>query len=105
MTKARLEELYNISAPTWEGLKIEGLEEQLKEIDPEVTFEVCSGADMNKAYKLTNSNAYPDDLNIVILTHWSIPMMSWKFNYGCRWLDDVIDNNKYRQQEINKAHA
>lgn len=102
MTKQRLEELRHKSAPTWEGLDTEGLDEQLKEIDAEVTYEVCTGEEMNKAYKLTGSNAYPDDLSIVILTHWSIPMMSWKLQYGCRWLDDVIDNNVWREKEKKK---
>lgn len=101
MTKERLEELYNISAPTWEGITLEGLDETLKGIDPEVEYEICSGKDMNDAYGLTDDNAYPDDLNIVILAKWSIDMMAWKLRYGCRWLDDVIDNNERRQIRIN----
>lgn len=97
MTYERLEELRNQSAPTWEGLSTEGLDEQLKEIDPEVSFEVCTGKEMNDAYGLTGNNKYPDDLNIVILTNWSINMMDWKLKFGCRWLDDVIDNNLMRE--------
>lgn len=85
------------SAPTWEGLSIEGLEEQLKHIDPEVEAVYCTGYTYNKAYGLTGSNAYPDDLTIVFLINWSIPMMEWKFKFGCRWADDVRDNNLRRE--------
>jgi len=100
MTADRLNELYGISAPTWEGLSLEGLDKTLKELDTEVEYEVCTGKEMNKAYKLTGDNAYPDDINIVILTKWSISMMAWKLKYGCRWLDDVIDNNLRREGRI-----
>lgn len=98
MTNERIEELRRKSAPTWEGMKTEGLSENLKEIDPEAEFEVCSGKEMNEYSDLTGSNAYPDDLHIVILTKWSINMMDWKLKYGCRWLDDVCDNNEWREQ-------
>lgn len=97
MTKKRLEELRQQSAPTWEGIDPNGLDETLKEFDPAVEYEFCSGKDMNEAYGLTGTNAYRNDLNILILTKWSINMMAWKLQYGCRWLDDVIDNNLRRE--------
>ena len=99
MTKERLEDLRKMSAPTWEGLSTDGLDEELKKIDPEVEYEVCTGKEMNDTYHLTGTNAYQDNLSIVILTNWSISMMTWKLKYGCRWLDDVIDNNIQREKE------
>ena len=98
-TKEELDAMANKSAPTWEGLALEGLEEQLKELDPEVEAVYCTGKTYDEAYGLTGDNAYPDDLTIVFLDKWSIDMMQWKFNYGCRWADDVRDNNLAREQE------
>lgn len=100
MTKERLNELYGISAPTWEGLVLEGLEESLKEIDPKAKYEVCKGKEMNEIYGLTGINAYPEELNIVILTEWSNFTLDWKFKYGCRWLDDIVDNNLMREENV-----
>ena len=97
-TFEELESMADMSAPTWEGLSLDGLEEQLKEIDPKVEAVYCTGETYNKAYGLTGNNAYPDDLTIVFLTKWSVGMMSWKFSYGCRWADDVRDNNVARER-------
>ena len=98
-TKEELEARANKSAPTWEGLSLEGLEEQLKEIDPEVEAVYCTGETYNKVYGLTGDNAYPADLTIVFLDNWSINMMDWKFKFRCRWADDVRDNNLRRERE------
>ena len=91
-----LEALANKSAPTWEGLLLDGLEDQLKEIDPEDAV-YCTGKTYNEVYGLTGNNAYPNDLSIVFLIKWGIPIMNWKFKYGCRWADDVKDNNLARE--------
>lgn len=98
MTKERITELRGKSSPTWEGLSLDSLSDALKGIDPEAEFEVCSGKEMNEYSGLRGSNAYPADLHIVILTKWSINMMDWKLRYGCRWLDDVCDNNERRER-------
>ena len=96
-TREELDQIASQSAPTWEGLSLEGLEEQLKEIDPEVRAVYCKGSTYNDAYELTGDNRYPADLTIVFLIKWSIPMLDWKFKYGCRWADDVLDNNLDRE--------
>lgn len=103
-TKKELDDLTKVSAPTWEGLSIDNLESQLKGIDPKVEAVYCTGATYNKAYKLTQDNAYPNDLTIVFLKNYSISQMSWKLQYGCRWADDVKDNNLRRQRAINRAN-
>lgn len=97
-TLEELEELADNSMPTWEGLNLEGLEEELLEIDPKVVVVYCNGKTYNEAYGLTGDNAYPDDLHIVFLDDFSIPMLDWKFKFGCRWADDVRDNNLMREQ-------
>lgn len=98
-TFEELEAMADISAPTWEGLSLDGLEEQLIEIDPKVVAVYCTGETYNKVYGLTGDNAYPKDLTIVFLKDFSINMMDWKFKFGCRWADDVKDNNIRREDE------
>ena len=100
-TKKELDALASESAPTWEGLALEGLEEQIKAIDGEVEVAYCTGKTYNKAYGLTGDNAYKDDLHIVFLIlpqgYGPGKMMKWKMQYGCRWADDVKDNNIRRK--------
>ena len=98
-SKEELEKLAGKSAPCWEGLSLENLEDQLKEIDPEVEAVYCTGKTYNETYGLTGTNKYPDDLTIVFINKFSINIMKWKFNYGCRWADDVRDNNLWREEE------
>lgn len=53
-------------------------------------------------YHLTESNAYPDDLHILMiaLDNWEgpgrLPMV--KFQIGARWLDDIVDNNTIKEK-------
>jgi hypothetical protein len=100
-TKEELDALASKSAPTWEGLALEGLEEQIKAIDDKVEIVYCEGKTYNEVYHLTGNNAYPDDLHIVFLVtpekYDLKEMMKWKLQYGCRWADDVKDNNLARE--------
>ena len=56
-------------------------------------------------YGLTDKNAYDDDLNFlsIDLDNWSemgkLPF--YKMQVGARWLDDIVDNNKVRQDKID----
>lgn len=89
-----LQFLYNHSAMTWEGLREE---------DFQVALETCGGEGaqgyltkgevMNDLCQLTGSNAYPDDLNIFSV----VPFKGLAIMYGARWMDDIIDNNAYRE--------
>ena len=59
------------------------------------------GKVMNDIYKLTNSNAYPDDLNILILDPdcYIVSRLVIKiYELGGRWFDDVVDNNLSREK-------
>ena len=110
--ETKIRELKNGSAFTWEGLS--GLENDKEVIlddfkkanvldDVEIfEFYTWKGELMNQIYQLTGSNAYPEDLTFV-----SIPLSMFnnnvgklalvKFQFGARWLDDIVDNNACRE--------
>jgi len=64
---------------------------------------VTTGATMNQLYGLTGTNAYPADLCIVSVDLNDLGkldrIMLTRFEYGGRWLDDVIENNLRRERE------
>lgn len=105
----KISELEDGSAFTWEGMSIDDknlkdIVEALKEETPiklPVTFYTWKGKDFNEKYGLTDSNAYPDNLDFlsISLDNWSemgnLPF--WKMSVGARWLDDIVDNNARRQ--------
>lgn len=108
-----LDKLYDDSAFTFEGFMVDDenltklvnfLKENTEVILPIKIYRI-SGEMMNSKYGLTEDNAYPDDLNIVSLplTNWknlgNLP--SYKIQIGARWFDDIVDNNRMRQEEIN----
>lgn len=61
----------------------------------------ATGEKVNNLYGLTGRNAYPNDLDIVLLPldNWNelgdLPMI--KIQIGARWFDDIVDNNRMRQ--------
>ena len=96
------------SAPTFEGLAEESLNAMAETFEKEFGFNkskvyVLSGKDMNAAYGLTGTNAYPDDLNIVSLDfadlwpHEKLDYIKMR-RYGIRWMDDIVSNNLYRER-------
>lgn len=96
------------SAPTFEGLNLNSLDAMAKIFEKEFGFNkskvyVLSGKDMNAAYKLTGTNAYPDDLHIVSLDfsdlwpHEKLDYIKMR-RYGVRWMDDIVSNNLYRER-------
>lgn len=108
-----LNKLYDDSAFTFEGLRTDDenltklvnfLKENTEVILPIKIYRI-SGEMMNSKYGLTEDNAYPDDLDIVSLplTNWKnlgdLPMI--KIQIGARWFDDIVDNNRMRQEENN----
>lgn len=108
-TKEELNVLYNESALTFEGMNIdnenlsdimEWLESHNAITNEEPIFHIIKGNLMNKVYKLTGNNRYPDDLNILSITNIvqskiTIP----RFEVGGRWFDDICDNNAEREKE------
>lgn len=106
-TKAQLDNLYNQSALTWEGLtsdeeNLNAVKEWLKEHgtllkDTEPTFHIITGDLMNVIYDLAGSNAYADDLTIVSVTDINqMAITIPRFEVGGRWFDDIVDNNAMR---------
>ena len=60
---------------------------------------------MNEKYGLTENNAYPEDLNFISIDLDNFKDMeklaTIKIKIGARWLDDIVDNNKFRQDKID----
>lgn len=109
--RAKLEELYEGSALTWEGMcdsteNLEAICKAFVEIgaNPNEKLEFCSvrGSAMNQAYGLTGDNAYQDDLTILScpldgFDNWKA-LVYWRMRSGGRWFDDIVDNNTCREQ-------
>ena len=109
-TKEQLNELYNQSALTWEGLSadeenLNAVENWLKEHGAiiegkEPAFYIITGELMNTTYGLTNDNAYSKDLTLVSVTDIDQTKIALpRFEVGGRWFDDVVDNNVRRERE------
>lgn len=109
-TEEQLNELYNESALTWEGLStsednlnavMEWLKDHKATIEGvEPIFHITTGRLMNKYYGLTGDNAYPNDLNIVSVTNINqMAIVLKRFDVGGRWFDDIVGNNARRENE------
>ena len=93
-TLDQLEELYDASAMTWEGLSENSFEQALKVAGfPGAKGFLTKGSTMNKLCKLTGNNAYPDDVNIFSIKDFQ----GLAIYFGARWIDDIIDNNARRE--------
>ena len=107
-TKEQLDALYNQSALTFEGLSSD--EDNLKAVRnwleehgaityTEPDFHIISGEFMNEVYGLSGSNAYPEDLTIVSVTDIDqMAIVIPRFGCGGRWFDDIVDNNRMREE-------
>lgn len=106
ITREQLDELYNLSALTFEGLSadeenLNALRNWLKEhgaikyIEPD--FHIITGKFMNEQYGLSGSNAYPEDLTLVSVTDIDqMAIVVIRFAVGGRWFNDIVDNNASR---------
>lgn len=98
------------SALTWEGLRLEDLPAVTEwmakygaKFKDGASVYVTEGKDMNAAEGLTGSNAYPNDLHIVSfrledIENWQKLMLP-RFEVGGRWMDDILENNRRREEE------
>lgn len=105
-----IEELKEGSALTFEGTcidddNLEWLMKWFEEHDCKMLrddFYVIKGKQMNDKYGLTGNNRYNDDLNILCVKLSDLSQINNiimpRFEIGGRWLDDVIDNNLYREK-------
>lgn len=109
--KPMLDELYGGNALTFEGTVINEdnlgyLVQWLNHFNCPMKkndFYVIKGRVMNRVYKLTGSNAYPGDTNILCLKLSDLSNVGAivlpRFQIGGRWFDDVVDNNARHQKE------
>lgn len=101
-TKEELQELYDCSALTIEGLVEESIDEfvsaMLEDGCQVESANIVKGSTMNRVYGLNGNNSYPDDLTIVALTGNFMPVVVKRFSFGGRWFDDIVDNNAFREE-------
>lgn len=77
---------------------------EVTDVNDDETGYIISGGQMNDHYGLTSHNAYPRELNILVIPlkafgdvgKIAIPMRE----IGGRWFTDVVDNNTERQRRI-----
>lgn len=100
-TKKQLDNLYNHSALTIEGLAEDSIPDMIKWLEDNTTFTtdnpivyVTKGEVMNAEYDLTGDKAYLKDLTIVSVFDIDLLKIALKrFSVGGRWFDDIVDNN------------
>ena len=105
-TKEELDKLYNASAFTMEGLAEESIADLVGWLENNTTFTtdnltvyIIKGSVMNKEYQLSGSNAYKDDLTIVSVIDIDLMKVALsRFSIGGRWFDDIVDNNRRREE-------
>lgn len=68
-------------------------------------FITFKGADMNEIYGLTGNNAYDEGLTFLMfpLDGLDVPKLAiFRLQAGDKWFDDIVDNNRRRQDAINE---
>lgn len=104
ITKEQLDNLYNHSAFTIEGLAENSIPDLIKWFEDNKALVkenpivyVTKGKVMNTEYNLMGNNAYDDDLTIVSVIDINQMIIALKrFSVGGRWFDDIVDNNARR---------
>ena len=103
-----LKALYDDSALTMTGLKLESIKDFVGWVESYTKLlrrrvYIVSGKVMNTYCGNTGDNAYADDLNLVAIKLSDIADYSKivlpRFQVGGRWFDDIVDNNKRREEE------
>lgn len=103
----KFQEFYEGCALTFEGMVPEEAKlyvdffRNITTVDDSVDGYIVRGAQMNREYHLHGTNAYSDDLNILVLplemfasvSRIAIPRME----IGGRWFSDIVDNNARRE--------
>lgn len=68
-------------------------------------FVTFKGADMNEIYGLTGNNAYDEGLTFLMfpLDGLDVPKLAiFRLQAEDKWFDDIVDNNRRRQEAINE---
>lgn len=107
-TPAILDDLVKHSAFTLEGLAKESIKDFVEWIEALTPLKkrevyVTKGKLANSEWGLTGSNAYPNDLTIVSVKLDDMEdfnkVVMPRFEIGARWMDDIYDNNVWRDNE------
>ena len=110
-TKEQLDELYKDWSLTIEGLapdedNLKQLLDWVKELTPLKREDVYTieGSVMNRMYRLTGTNAYPEtDCTLVCIKladmEHSDRVTMPRFDIGGRWFTDIVDNNDWKEDE------
>lgn len=67
-------------------------------------FITFRGADMNMNYGLIGNNAYQDNLTCLMFPLDGLNagrLAMFRLRMGDKWFDDIVDNNRRRQETIN----
>ena len=102
------------SAFTFEGIDIDSkkgkeslndLEKLLRETG--YTEKDCvgyrvTGKIMNEYFQLSDTNAYPDDLTLLVIPNYY--NVGVKLSSGARWFDDIVANNSIKQNGVTYGH-
>lgn len=104
-----LKDLVDGSALTIEGLVESSIDNFLDWIEKTAGLKtrrayVTKGSLANHEWSLTGDNAYRDDINIVSvklddMEDWNKIVVP-RLQIGCRWLDDIYDNNVRRERAM-----
>ena len=98
------EEFYNTSIFTWVGMNADrnNLYDIIKglRLPDNTIFYIFSGEQMNDYYGLTGETMYPNDLTFVSIKDYYNPMV--KIQVGARWFDDIVDNNRMREENYEQ---
>jgi len=112
----KIAELVMGSSFTFEGFSIEDnnlkklisyLKMETEMIDVPIIY-YWNGKEFNDMYNLTGSNRYNSDLTFISLSlnNWDKEsigkLISLKIQLGARWLDDIVDNNSWRERETER---
>ena len=113
--ESKIRELERASAFTWEGMTLEQenidaianafIEAQLvkKETD-EIIGYIWYGHTMNSLYELHKDNQYQDELPFLCFDNKSFNgtgnLNVFRLSVGARWLDDIVRNNSFKEEDI-----
>lgn len=101
------------SAATIEGLELSSIPKYVELIeklggkfkqkdDEKLTVYVTSGLQMNTSFRLRGDNRYPDDTHIVSirLSDFDCDNSFYinRLRFGIRWMDDILDNNRWHNR-------
>lgn len=113
--EAKIRELEQVSAMTWEGMYLDQenldgiaalfIQKQLVKAETdEITGYAWYGHTMNSLYDLHGENRYPDNLPFLSFENDSFNgegnLTVFKLEYGARWLDDIVGNNRLNEEEM-----